>query len=570
MYKKIIYFIPIPLLFFAVVKYICSAMLDLPALNDYIRLICNLVGEGKFRQFIFSPAVVTSAPFAVFSSWINIECFGFSVYYDLILGAVGLALIAVVFYRYSLKHTISLPFYGAVLVCIFSLNKWEMILNGTGWVHFWTFAAFYFYYLYLDKWYVDQEKNRVNQCVLVILPVLTILGIAVFYAAVFAFVTSLFFCIIIVGKKQKKERIRHEVLFLLSVDLPFLLYAICSILQKDTRIVSDGSFFASIVKDPQFFIRMFTASFSSEVVGVETLLKYENGMNAAYILGIFVMLLYGIALYWNLHGKIYQKTCMPLLLLVSGICNHILVLISRWGFHNVTYGMSPRYSLQYLEGLLGILLTAALLMKHESANFRAGGGKCILCLSIMVLLGGSLVTTYDELKKVPYRMGASEHAKEVFLNYESYSDEELKQMFVTKDGGTCREAFGLLKKYRLSIWKSLGNDLETSYKIYGVYEDQWLEKNAKIVTFVGRNDKVTLGFYLPEGSLGHILGEPYIEAIVNGRKYVLRPQEETFDFTFEGIEEEVADIEIHAGFTMDADGDDQRERSVVLYKLDCK
>lgn len=128
----------------------------------------------------------------------------------------------------------------------------------------------------------------------------------------------------------------------------------------------------------------------------------------------------------------------------------------------------------------------------------------------------------------------------------------------------------IVKKYRLSIWKSLGNDLETSYKIYGVYEDQWLEKNAKIVTYVGRNDKVTLGFYLPEGSLGHILGEPYIEAIVNGRKYVLRPQEETFDFTFEGIEEEVADIEIHAGFTMVADGDDQRERSVALYKLDCK
>lgn len=567
--KKIIYFIPIPVLFLAVLSYIQSATLDVPTLNDYIKMITCFVGEGKFKQYVLSPAVFTSAPIALFFTWVNIKYLKVSVYFYLLLGVVGLALIAVILYKYALKHNLNIYFYAVVLLCIFSLNKWEMILNGTGWVHFWAFAAFYLYYFYIDKWYVDLEQNRMNYIILVLLPVITILGIAVFYAAVFTFIISIMFGIIIIKKRHQEDSIHTEIIFLMSVAIPLLIYLVFSLIQKDTRIVSDGSFFENVIANPLFFIQMFTASFSSEIIGVETVLKYANGIEIAYVLGMIVMLFYGISIYCNIKYKIYYQSYIPLILIMSGICNHIIILFSRWGFHVVSYGMSSRYELQYLEGLLGIILTAAFTVKDLHVKSRTLS-KSGLYFMTLILIGGSIITTFDEVQKAPYRLEFSKYMKNVIYTYDCYSDDELKEMFVLQDGNQCREALDLLKKYRLSVWKDVGNDLESSYKVYGVYEDGWLEKESQIVTYSGKIDKITLGFYLPDNSLDNAEGDQKMEVTINGEKYVCVPQEGRFDLEFDDIQDAAADIKIKTSFSIQDAGEDTREKSMVLYSIQCE
>ena len=32
------------------------------------------------------------------------------------------------------------------MAVLFSLNKWEMLTNGSGWAHFLSFACFYYHY----------------------------------------------------------------------------------------------------------------------------------------------------------------------------------------------------------------------------------------------------------------------------------------------------------------------------------------------------------------------------------------------------------------------------------------
>ena len=47
-------------------------------------------------------------------------------------------------------------------------------------------------------------------------------------------------------------------------------------------------------------------------------------------IGLAVMGGYVLGLWLNLKYQIYEKTLFPLLLILSGGCSHVLILISRW------------------------------------------------------------------------------------------------------------------------------------------------------------------------------------------------------------------------------------------------
>lgn len=59
------------------------------------------------------------------------------------------------------------------------------------------------------------------------------------------------------------------------------------------------------------------------------------------LIGLGVMGGYLLGLWLNFRYRIYEKTLFPLLLILSGGCSHVLILISRWIFlSQENYGMS--------------------------------------------------------------------------------------------------------------------------------------------------------------------------------------------------------------------------------------
>ena len=50
-------------------------------------------------------------------------------------------------------------------------------------------------------------------------------------------------------------------------------------------------------------------------------------------------------------------------MILSGGINHLLILSARWIFLKDSYGMTSRYALQYQMGIIGILLTFAVVMQ---------------------------------------------------------------------------------------------------------------------------------------------------------------------------------------------------------------
>jgi hypothetical protein len=442
------YLLWILIVFILLVAYINTATLDVPVLNDYIRDINNYVGDGKIGKYVFSSSFFLQPPIKLLFLWINCNIFGFSVKMDLILGAIGLMLGATVFGVYCSRYKIKRIFLLVLLIYIFSLSKWEMIINGTGWVHFWGFAGFWLHFYLLDLWYIHEGNEKGKSRLLVMLPIINILGFAVFYGLVYSMVVLGFYSIVILNKAKHKSSNRNEVLFSLGVIVPILIYVVCSVVNSDTRVIANGSIIDNFLQNPLYFIHFFVMSFSSEIVGVETVLGGVNGEQMALILGVLVIALYIAFFLINLVFKIYKETYMPLLLLIYGFLNHGIVLASRWGFNSVTYGMSSRYSLQYMSGGIGILLTAFWLIRNYKKRSIL---KLIIVGSIFVLISGNILTSWDEMNKAKYRKAFYDETKQMMYLYENYTDEQLGERF-NIDGIEVRKALTILEQEQLSVW----------------------------------------------------------------------------------------------------------------------
>ena len=138
--------------------------------------------------------------------------------------------------------------------------------------------------------------------------------------------------------------------------------------------------------------------------------------------------------------------------------NHLLVLASRWIFMpNDLYGMSSRYALQYEIGILGIFLTFGLVSRRKfkrrvKASVNPQVMRAIAVFTAAVFLLGNVVTTAEEFSHGVNRRIYNEGNREVLLDFENRSEDELKTVLeYHKDG--VKEALTILKDNHWNIFK---------------------------------------------------------------------------------------------------------------------
>lgn len=104
--------------------------------SDYIRLVNSYLPDvwdpGKF----FVPDVLTRIPINYLCRIVNVELFDFSITFERVLGVVSLGLAGLVFASYCRLQRIGCLWFSLLMAVMFSLNKWEMLTNGSGWSHF--------------------------------------------------------------------------------------------------------------------------------------------------------------------------------------------------------------------------------------------------------------------------------------------------------------------------------------------------------------------------------------------------------------------------------------------------
>lgn len=437
--------------------YIKAATCDV-IYSDYVRLVNSYLPDVWNPNTFFVPDILTRIPVNYLGRIINVAWFHYSTSFDMALGALGLGLFGWVISSYCMRYQVKWTWFLVLMILLFGLNKWEMLTNGSGWSHFWAVGCFAYHFLVLDRvWYGEERKH--DRLRLALLPFLITLGVAGPYCAIYSVVMliSYGFCMVTQAKRSGTSD-RRYLWYMVCVLVPLFLYLWSnSYAVEDHAGMENLPLIGTFLETPGYFLQFFLKSFAGDLIGGEQLEGWiATGVisdQIVYLLGAGVCAAYLLAVWTNFRYHLYKRTVFPLMLLAMGGLNHLLILYSRWSFMNENYGMSSRYALQFQFVTLGIVLTLGLLWSQIGKRLTGA----VMALACMVILAGSLATTYREVKHAPNREAYRERIAAVALQYQDVSDEVLRETFEYRrsqegSGAKVRQALEILDQQDWNIF----------------------------------------------------------------------------------------------------------------------
>ena len=480
--------------------YILSASADI-VYSDYIRLTNSYLGEPFSFHDLMTKDILTRIPVSFLFREINIAFFHYSITFDRFLGLFGLFLTSIPLFFFMAKRRIGVFFSISLLLIFYSLNKWEMLLNGSGYAHFLSFALFYlFFYLLSER--VGKGSSLLS---LSVFPFLFLLTGGPYAIAVYgATILSLFF-LFLAGKIRDK---RGSLVLLLSSFVSTFLYFLSNhYAVYEYAGAKSISLKEVLFTKMTFVLKFFGFGFSSLLFSGENL---EEWLSSGAVQGKQLFLLGGlILLFFLLMALLFLKDLFfgekrgekdksltglfPALLLLHGLLSFALVFLSRYIFLRPEYAVQSRYALQYQSALLGALLILYLktareqgtrvekrnrdreiedrkkgekVKKDENAESVKLAGDVdkkaeprrallrIISIGITLLfLGGTLHTAKTELLKAPYRRLHYETMLHSVNRIEEMDEEELERLYEYRHGKErILKAFSILKERKLNCF----------------------------------------------------------------------------------------------------------------------
>ena len=465
--------------------------------SDYIRLVNSYLGKPFQLGDLLQKDILTRIPLTYFFREINRYSFGYTLIFDRVLGVLGLFLASKPLLLFMRKK--QLPFLQQLLFLLlfYSLNKWEMLLNGSGYIHFLAFSVFYDYFYALDQAF----SKKSSLLVLSIYPPFILLVAGPYCLAVFLSCFALFFFLVL-GKKLWD--MKGTILLLISNGLCLFLYLLSNHYAVYEYAGAESISLREVLQNHLLFVVKFIFyGFSSMLVSGENLEKLlRDGAiqgKGVVLLGAFVLFFYifmTLLYLWKFFassnnsgtktfatknkeafssqqrqmaeqkqtdtnaltgenvGESFYFGLLPGLLLLHGLASHALVFLTRYMFLKESYAFQSRYALQYQSALLGAFLLLFLWKNENRASLgqkaRTSQGRLAFCLLISgIFLLGTLWTDRSEWGKSMYRREHYERMWAYSHDLSAYSDEELEDVFEYRHGGErIRKAFAIWEQVK--------------------------------------------------------------------------------------------------------------------------
>ena len=467
--------------------------------SDYIRLVNSYLGKPFQLGDLLQKDILTRIPLTYFFREINRHSFGYTLIFDRALGVLGLFLASKPLLLFMRKKQLSFLQQLLFLLLFYSLNKWEMLLNGSGYIHFLAFSVFYDYFYALDQAF----SKKSSLLVLSIYPPFILLVAGPYCLAVFLSCFALFFFLAL-GKKLWD--MKGTILLLISNGLCLFLYLLSNHYAVYEYAGAESISLREVLQNHLLFVVKFIFyGFSSMLVSGENLeaLLREGVIQGkgVVLLGAFVLFFYifmTLLYLWKFFassnnsgtktfatknkeafssqqrqmaeqkqtdtnaltgenvGESFYFGLLPGLLLLHGLASHALVFLTRYMFLKESYAFQSRYALQYQSALLGAFLLLFLWKNENRASLiqkaRTAKGRLAFCLLFSgIFLLGTLWTDRSEWGKSMYRREHYERMWSYSHDLSAYSDEELEDVFEYRHGGErIRKAF--------AIWEQVKKD----------------------------------------------------------------------------------------------------------------
>lgn len=444
--------------------YIYAAGADV-VYSDYIRIINDYLPDVDNAGKFFVPDILTRIPLAYIQRMVNVREFSYSVIFDRLFTCLGIFLMALALLRFAFRQNLKIWAYGAVMIILFSLSKWEVLMNGTCWAHMVSIGLFFINFIVLDDiWH--GESTGLSELFAYLMPFLWLLIAGEYIAsyAVTVILAASFGALTGGAVNHGSKRVQRVfVRIIIATALALFLY----LLSRRSAVwehsgATDMTLRELIVFAPSFLPKLFLKGFAGDVIGQETLYKLNVPDIAVYALGALVIAAYVTAFCVYIKNGMSERTVFPLLLLIQGFINHCLVAYARWIFLNENYLLSSRYAGQFMMGTIGMILIFALYKKPKAVyRKRENEGlrsfvRVFAAFTAFLLIAGNAYTSYDEMKKAPYRKANYEEMAGVIRNHGDYTEEELCSLLEWhKEPELLLNAIEILEENRLNVFSPL-------------------------------------------------------------------------------------------------------------------
>ena len=379
--------------------------------SDYIRLVNSYLGKPFQLGDLLQKDILTRLPLTYVFREINRHFFGYTLIFDRALGVLGLFLTSIPLLLFMRKKQLSFLQQLLFLILFYSLNKWEMLLNGSGYIHFLAFSVFYAYFYALDQAF----SKKSSLLVLSIYPPFILLVAGPYCLAVFLSCFALFFFLAL-GKKLWD--MKGTILLLISNGLCLFLYLLSNHYAVYEYAGAESISLREVLQNHLLFVVKFIFyGFSSMLVSGENLEKLlRDGAiqgKGIVLIGAFVLFFYmfmTLLYLWKFFassgngggkafagkgkeglsseqgqeeaknqigknsmaakksGESFYFGLLPGLLLLHGLASHALVFLTRYMFLKESYAFQSRYALQYQSALLGAFLLLFLWKNEKQSN----------------------------------------------------------------------------------------------------------------------------------------------------------------------------------------------------------
>lgn len=231
--------------------------------------------------------------------------------------------------------------------------------------------------------------------------------------------------------------------------------------------MKDISFTEMLSQDFTFPIRFLAKALVSSIIGVDNITFamqiYSINDFVVYAISILIIIMLIFVLVMIIKKEYYKKYLFIMLLAFNGLANYMLIFLARYKFLDDTYGMTSRYGIQYMFLTIAVIIVLFKLIDDNldtssqtlvTINYKVNHFISFVSVMMLIcLLSTNLTTNYHEQAIAKYRKETYQRAKDVALNIDSYSDDELPNIFEFHRGvDQIKKAFAIIKEKKYNIF----------------------------------------------------------------------------------------------------------------------
>ena len=346
---------------------------------------------------------------------------------------------------------ISAMFFVLTLI-IFNVIQWEGLTFGYGFVFQSPMPFFIASFVSLELFL--SRGSRKYWPLAFILPVLAVLVFGGSHAFAFAPALGATFLCYLLTRRSRLTKDFWFRSFTISIFLAVVAFLYMYKIHYNDYFPNSSHRVDIILSYSLEALQFLLAAFGASVVGVDAAAAYFS-IHAIVLIGLVVLLLYTLALFFFFRSRMYERTYLPFFLIMQTFFYLLLMTMGRF-VYGIDYGMASRYTCVSVYGLVALAWIFIFILARPLRPTALLKGT--IFTGFVMIFAGLLLTAVVEWRIQPYRKIYFEQLQAIAMRVDTATPEELSKFEERPE--LVRDSLRLLREFRLNAYRNVPADRE--------------------------------------------------------------------------------------------------------------